>query len=703
MKGVCYAHNRAQPGAGNKYHYFEAAYDRNIGFVSAAEQERLHQATVAIPGLGGVGGSHLATMARLGIGRFHLADLDRFEPVNINRQHGARVTTFGRRKVEVLAEEARSINPFVELKTFGEGVTPQNVDAFLEGVDVVLDSMDFFNLETRRLIFKRAWDNHIHVVTAGPVGFGSALLVFAPDRGMTFDRYFDLRDDMSVEEQLIAFFVGLAPKAAQKGYTLPGSISMAERRGPSLAAGCQMCAAAAAAEVVRILLDKPGLRPAPCYFQYDPFVRKFIQGRLRFGNRGPLQRWKRRILKSKLGSASGFLQEPRPSALLPPEPIEDRLPEQVVDYLMQAAVRAPSGDNCQPWRYAGQDDTIHLMPDPAADRSFFNVAQAASLISCGAAAENLIVAASRFGLQARVRIETGGDQPRFNIRLSGRGVPEDPLQRFIWVRHTNRTLYDRSPLDPAHGVQIQEAVASFDDVRLVLHSDSSRLNEAARLVGEIDRIRAEHRGLHTHLMQMIRFTDQEAADRRDGFPLRNLEAGRAGEWFLRLTRPWPVMNCLNHLGMGKMISRISFQGMQSASAVGLLKVPSCRPEHLMVGGRALERLWLTATRLGLSFQPMTAATLFWLRWQRGGRNDFAPQHRRLLEAIWPRYRRLFDVRSESEGHILLFRIGKGRPVNCRTLRKPLAAFRLPALVQRSAADMEAPEFPEPVQVIGRVG
>ncbi|MFZ1985921.1 MAG: ThiF family adenylyltransferase [Desulfatitalea sp.] len=659
--------------ATNKYRYWEEAFGRNIGFITPGEQERLHRAAVALPGLGGVGGAHLVTLARAGIGRFHLADFDRFEPANVNRQLGARVGTFGRAKIDVMAEELRAINPYAELRAFPEGVTPENIDAFLEDVDVLVDSIDFFSLELRRLLFDRARQKGIHVVTAGPIGFGSALLVFAPDRGMTFDQYFDIREEMSMEEKLIAFFVGLAPKAAQKSYALPGSISMSDRRGPSLGAGCQMCAAAAAAEVVRILLKKPGLRPAPYYFQYDPFARKFYRGRLWFGNRGPLQRLKRRLIQSRIGGAATFLCEPKPRTPDKQTWHGGDLPTAIREYLLLAAVRAPSGDNCQPWRFASQGSKIRLRLDPAADDSFFNVAQTASWISCGAATENLVLAAGRFGLGAHVDLAGATTQGAIDITLADNGAGEDPLQRFVWERHTNRTLYDGTPLDPLDRRRI-EAVAKAEDIELLLLTEPDQIREAARIVYKTDLIRSSHRGLHEHLMRMIRFTPQEALARRDGFALKNLEAGAAGEWLLRRMRPWPVMAALNRLGLGKMLSLVSYQGIRSASAVGLLKVKGRTPADFLQGGRILERIWLTVTSLGLAFQPMTAATLFWLRWQMGGQAEFCLTHQRLLSRLWPRYARLFDVRNDAEGHVMLFRIGRGRPVGCRTLRKPLAGF-----------------------------
>ena len=132
---------------------YAAAVSRNIGWLRPDEQERLRTCRVAVAGLGGVGGAHMVTLARLGIGRFHIADFDHFEVHNFNRQAGAFVSTLGRPKAEVAEEMMRDINPQAEVRVFGDGVTPANVNEFLNGVDVYVDGIDFFAVEARRMIF----------------------------------------------------------------------------------------------------------------------------------------------------------------------------------------------------------------------------------------------------------------------------------------------------------------------------------------------------------------------------------------------------------------------------------------------------------------------------------------------------------------------------------------------------------------------
>src|ERR1700730_14004805 len=107
---------------------YDTAFARNLGWVTQSEQRTLRGKCVAIAGVGGVGGQHLITLARLGIGSFRLAEFDTFDLVNFNRQVGASVSSLGRPKLEVMAAMARDINPTVQLATFPGGVSESNID-----------------------------------------------------------------------------------------------------------------------------------------------------------------------------------------------------------------------------------------------------------------------------------------------------------------------------------------------------------------------------------------------------------------------------------------------------------------------------------------------------------------------------------------------------------------------------------------------
>src|SRR5687768_6881316 len=170
---------------------YGTAFDRNIGWVTGAEQQALRAKRVAIAGMGGVGGFHLLTLARLGVSRFRIADLDTFELANFNRQAGAGMSTLDQPKVDVLASMARDINPDAEIDIFPGGVQADNLDAFFRDVDVYVDGLDAFAFGAREAVFAHCAAKRIPATTAAPLGMSTALMNFLPGH-MTFEEYFQL-------------------------------------------------------------------------------------------------------------------------------------------------------------------------------------------------------------------------------------------------------------------------------------------------------------------------------------------------------------------------------------------------------------------------------------------------------------------------------------------------------------------------------
>ena len=278
---------------------YEEAFSRNLGLINPEEQEKLRNARVAIPGMGGVGGIHLLTLARLGIGKFRIADPDTFEVANFNRQHGADVHTIGRGKAEVMAEKALAINPELELEIIPQRIAANNIAQFLADVDVVLDGIDFFSFDARRLLFREARQRGIWALTAGPIGFSAAWLLFDPQRDGVRRLLRPTRWDAPVD-QFSAFLIGLTPRGTHFPYLDLSYVDRQTGRGPSAGLACNLCSGIAAVETAKIILGRGPLRPVPYYAQFDAYRCLLRRGRVFWGNRHPIQRLKRSILRRRM-------------------------------------------------------------------------------------------------------------------------------------------------------------------------------------------------------------------------------------------------------------------------------------------------------------------------------------------------------------------------------------------------------------------
>jgi hypothetical protein len=267
---------------------YNTAFSRNIGWVTVAEQAKLRSARIGIAGLGGVGGAHLRTLCRLGLTHFHIADFDDFGVHNLNRQAAATMATMGRKKLDCAAEMALGINPEVALKKFPMGVLPENVDEFLDGLDIYVDGLDFFALPARRMVFAKCREKGIPVLTAAPLGIGTAFLYFSPT-GMSAEDYFKW-DGQELQEQYARFIAGLSPAMLNRDYLVtPEAVNFQEKRGPSTIMACDLCAGVMGASVLKVLLGRGDIKAVPWGMHFDAYHQKLKFTWRPFGNANPLQ------------------------------------------------------------------------------------------------------------------------------------------------------------------------------------------------------------------------------------------------------------------------------------------------------------------------------------------------------------------------------------------------------------------------------
>ncbi|MCL2830947.1 MAG: tRNA threonylcarbamoyladenosine dehydratase [Betaproteobacteria bacterium] len=134
-----------------------------------AALETFRAAHVAVIGLGGVGSWAAEALARSGIGRLTLIDLDMIAESNLNRQIHALEGNFGKAKVEAMKERIAAIDPECAVTTVEDFITVENAAEFCgKGYDFIIDAIDQRRPKTALLAWCRR--HRIPVVTTGAAG-----------------------------------------------------------------------------------------------------------------------------------------------------------------------------------------------------------------------------------------------------------------------------------------------------------------------------------------------------------------------------------------------------------------------------------------------------------------------------------------------------------------------------------------------------
>lgn len=142
-------------------------FSRNIGAISAAEQDVLLSKKVFVAGCGGLGGYAAEFLVRAGIGKIVVCDKDVFDITNLNRQRFSDIYKIGADKASTVKEKLLDINPSAEITAQSVAITEENIEYLLDGCDLAIDALD--NISTRLILEKGAKNTGVPLIF-GAVG-----------------------------------------------------------------------------------------------------------------------------------------------------------------------------------------------------------------------------------------------------------------------------------------------------------------------------------------------------------------------------------------------------------------------------------------------------------------------------------------------------------------------------------------------------
>lgn len=131
--------------------------------------EKFSEARIIVVGVGGVGSWTVESLARSGIGKIRMVDLDEICITNVNRQLHAMDGQIGRQKTAAMADRVRAINPECELEVMEKFFTERSMDEVLRGeIAGVIDAID--SMKHKALLLAECTQRGIPVVTCGGAG-----------------------------------------------------------------------------------------------------------------------------------------------------------------------------------------------------------------------------------------------------------------------------------------------------------------------------------------------------------------------------------------------------------------------------------------------------------------------------------------------------------------------------------------------------
>ncbi len=642
---------------------YKTAFARNVGWITTQEQLVLRNKRIAIAGLGGVGGSHLLTLTRLGVGAFTVADFDSFEQANFNRQAGAFLSTIGRPKLETVVAMARDINPQLDIQEFPKGIDPSNTEAFLSEADLFLDGLDFFAIEARRAVFTACNTLGIPAVTAAPLGMGVALLNFLPGK-LSFEDYFCMAGH-NEQKQLLHFLVGLSPAMLQRGYLVdPHTVDLNNHRGPSTPMACELCAGVAATQALKILLKRGKVLAAPHGLQFDAYRNKYVQTWRPGGNKHPVQRLSIAMAQRQFACAQKNPTQP-PST-----------PESRLEAILDLARWAPSGDNTQPWRFEITDEThVVVHGNDTRTHCIYDLQGHASQLSLGALLENIRIAATTHRMSAEIKRRMNVDEttPTFDVRLHhDESKARDPLNAFIAERTVQRRAMRLRSLSNNERSILANSIPPGYHV-LWIEGLGGR-SKAARLAYINTGLRLTLPEAYATHKSVIDWENPVfSADR---IPAHAIGLDRIT---LRLTHwgmnRWSRIDFMNRYLGGTLLPRIQLDLIPGlfCSAFFILLADK-RPktvDDFVSAGSVMQRFWLTATSLNLFIQPVMTPLIFQEYALDGIRFSEDPARRHQAQTITRKLQQLTGDQDSRQG-IFMGRIGTSKSPPARSVRRPLA-------------------------------
>jgi hypothetical protein len=217
---------------------------------------------------------------------------------------------------------------------------------------------------------------------------------------------------------------------------------------------------------------------------------------------------------------------------------------------------------------------------------------------------------------------------------------------------------------------LKQVASSVDGAQLKIIDSIDEIEKIAHIVSSIERMRMMHKRGHSDFVNEIRWTSEENELKRDGIDLNTVDVTATEKTGFIVAKDWEVVNTLKKWGKGYAFEKLSNKTVLSSSAICLITMPEYSPSCYFNGGRSIQRTWLAANSMNISFQPQSPATFFFMRLLKGNGVEMDIEMQEELRGLRKNFVSIMNI-DNSVNDVFLFRLCISSEPKTKALRRKL--------------------------------
>ncbi|MBO6516433.1 MAG: Rv1355c family protein [Bacteroidia bacterium] len=580
--------------------------NRNKYKITDSEQNLLATKKVGVIGLS-VGQSVALTMAmERNFGEIRLADFDEIELSNLNRIRSG-VFNLGVNKAISVAREIAEIDPYLDVKVFEEGITEENLDAFFtEGgqLDALVEECD--GLDIKIIARNKAKSLGIPVImeTNDRAMLDIERFDTEPDRpilhGLVKGLDVEILKTLKTNEDKVPYMLDMI-SIDETSVMLRASMLEIEQSiatWPQLASSVVFGGGLVSSAVRRILLGK-NVQSGRYYNDFEqvgePSTDRSVQY---FSDK-----------QTHVPDYDEVFQRFEISA--PPNSVS--LDETTLDQIVADILQAPSAANNQPWKWLYKNNHLILFHHVIRGAAFWDQEHLGAALGLGCALSNLRISAVSNGLKPHVNIQPGNlgqpDKPIAEIWFEHADSDfKHPLYDQIYTRRTNRLNVVSEPIEDQE-IEVLKSVLDDSEFQLHVVTDSQQKEAIAEVMGKVEQIRMLNPNGHRDYVKEVRWTDEEAQEKRDGIDIGTINLTASEKAGLVISKDEFVIEKLRDWDGGDAFIEMITKGVNMSAGICFIVGERYDNEAMLEAGEVFEDLWLTIAKHELEIHPLTSVAI----------------------------------------------------------------------------------------------